>query len=68
MSDCVLNELGIVCSLGSGPSEVLGSLLNGAAPGLREPPALRTAEPRFQSRNNRLLRSEERRVGKECRL
>lgn len=55
MNDCVLNDLGIVCALGAGKSEVLASLLDGSTRGEPEPPALRVGDAPFQSRNNRLL-------------
>ena len=55
MSDCVLNELGLVCALGGSKSEVLASLFDGSMHGFPEPPAVKSSEPQFQSRNNRLL-------------
>ena len=55
MTDCVLNELGIICALGAGKSEVFSSLLAGSTRPGPELPALRQTDARFQSRNNRLL-------------
>jgi 3-oxoacyl-[acyl-carrier-protein] synthase-1 len=55
MSDCVLNELGLVCALGGSKGEALASLIDGSMPGFSEPPAVKSSEPQFQSRNNRLL-------------
>lgn len=55
MTECALNELGIICALGSNKSEVLSSLLGNSTRSDQDLPALRQNEPRFQSRNNQLL-------------
>ena len=55
MNECVLNELGIICALGRGKSEVLASLLAGRVCLGEEPPALKLTDSRFQSHNNRLV-------------